>query len=156
MPQRLIITLFFIFASSSAVQAQLTWSEIATPDSVNQFALGSDGSIYITTNNTLYLSQDHGLNWKPIRSGSINFLTCDSNNAVAIYNDTAVLYSMDHGASWSNLYKGYIMQMAASSSQFYIEDQNTNLYCSQDYGESWSTLIENADGTVDDWRGLYC
>jgi photosystem II stability/assembly factor-like uncharacterized protein len=161
MPRRVILTMLFLLASSSGVQAQLAWSEIATPASVNQFALGSDGSIYVVTgtsnpNSTLYLSEDHGEHWKPIRSGAINSLTCDSNNAVVILNYTGAFYSVDHGTSWSTLNTGDVMQMAASNRGFYVTDHSDNLYCTHDYGKRWDTLALQASGSLADWRGLYC
>ena len=170
MSRRAILTLLFFFASQSGVQAQLSWSEISTPASVNQFALGSDGSIYIVTGKPpvgynlydLYFSGDNGRQWTQIYSGVVKGVCCDSNGAVIIYDDR-FLVSTDHGSSWdstTNTFGDVFFSQgsyiaSSRNATYFAWGPYSSLLRSTDNGKDWITLGQYFGGGNYDWEGLY-
>src|SRR5665213_1090696 len=161
----IILVLAFLFSASGLVRGQLTWTKIPTPATVTQFALGSDGSIYILTGSfqsaSLFFTSNEGAQWTQIYSGpSIEGLSCDSNGAVIIL-DGPLFISTNRGSTWDT--SGSISAVdengssiaSTAAATYFAYGAESSLQRTTDYGKNWDSLGSFGSKVAYNWAGLY-
>src|SRR5665213_1955993 len=166
MRRSIILAVVLFFGASGLARGQLTWTKIPTPAPVTQFALGSDGSIYILTGSfqsaSLFFTSNEGAQWTQIYSGpSIRGLSCDSNGAVIIL-DGPLFISTNHGSNWDT--SGSINAVdengssiaSTAAATYFAYGAESSLKRTTDYGKNWDSLGSFTGGRAAyNWADLY-
>ena len=162
--KKFYIIIIIIIFSLSAVNAQ--WISVNSPvNSIINCITKNDSNIYVGTyaNNSIYYSQDNGINWVSIRSHD-NFNASESISAIILKDSTVYVASngydiyipqdnnnliypgglfstTNNGNSWNNLVNNININTLILSGDSIFAGTDNGVYLSTDNGNNWNVLL---------------
>lgn len=102
-----------------------------------------DSSIFVSTANGVFLSNNKGTSWTSVNNGLSGSYFCLASDGINLFagSDSGAFLSIDKGISWSNINNNIInlhpYSLAINGGNIYTVTYDNHLYISANNGNSW-------------------